>query len=149
MQLLLLLQLQESSDKNYIFIIKLDFILTLYYNANIKSSYYKYIIFGYNNMAKKGMIERELKRQNLAQKYSEKRKKILKEFSEAVSFEEKYSIHIKLQKLPRNSSQVRLRNRCWKTGKPRGFYRDFGLSRNMLREMGHQGLLPGLTKSSW
>ena len=92
-------------------------------------------------MAKKGMIERELKRQNLAQKYSEKRKKILKEFSEAVSFEEKYSIHIKLQKLPRNSSQVRLRNRCWKTGKPRGFYRDFGLSRNMLREMGHQGLL--------
>lgn len=100
-------------------------------------------------MAKKSLIERELKRQKLVNKYKIKRQEFLKEFFQAQSFEEKFLIHIKLQKLPRNSSKVRLRNRCWKTGRPRGFYRNFGLSRNMLREMGHQGLLPGLTKSSW
>ena len=100
-------------------------------------------------MAKKSLIERELKRQKLVNKYKIKRHELLKEFFQAQSFEEKFLIQTKLQKLPRNSSKVRLRNRCWKTGRPRGFYRNFGLSRNMLREMGHQGLLPGLTKSSW
>jgi small subunit ribosomal protein S14 len=100
-------------------------------------------------MAKKSMIQRELKRQKLVEKYKKKREEILKKFLQSENLEEKFSIHAKLQKLPRNSSKVRLRNRCWKTGRPRGFYRDFGLSRNMLREMGHQGLLPGLTKSSW
>nr|YP_010443704.1 ribosomal protein S14 [Merotricha bacillata]UTE94591.1 ribosomal protein S14 [Merotricha bacillata] len=100
-------------------------------------------------MAKKSLIERELKRQKLVNKYKIKRQELLKEFFQAQSFEEKFLIQTKLQKLPRNSSKVRLRNRCWKTGRPRGFYRNFGLSRNMLREMGHQGLLPGLTKSSW
>lgn len=100
-------------------------------------------------MAKKSLIERELKRQKLVNKYKIKRHELLKEFFQAQSFEEKFLIQTKIQKLPRNSSKVRLRNRCWKTGRPRGFYRNFGLSRNMLREMGHQGLLPGLTKSSW
>jgi small subunit ribosomal protein S14 len=100
-------------------------------------------------MAKKSMLERELKRQKLVQKYKQKREEILKKFLICDNFEEKFLIHNKIQKLPRNSSKVRLRNRCWKTGRPRGFYRDFGLSRNMLREMGHKGLLPGLTKSSW
>ena len=65
------------------------------------------------------------------------------------SYEEKLICNTKLQKLPRNSSKIRLRNRCWRTGRPRGFYRDFGLCRNMLREMAHEGLLPGVTKSSW
>ena len=55
----------------------------------------------------------------------------------------------KFEKLPRNSSPSRNRNRCWVTGRSRGFYRDFGLSRHVLREMAHEGLIPGLTKSSW
>jgi small subunit ribosomal protein S14 len=100
-------------------------------------------------MAKKSMIERELKRSKLVEKYRKKRKQLLEEFLNSNNYEEKLIIHSKLQKLPRNSAQVRLRNRCWRTGRPRGFYRDFGLSRNMLREMGHQGILPGLVKSSW
>jgi small subunit ribosomal protein S14 len=100
-------------------------------------------------MAKKSMVEREIKRQKLVQKYLRKRKEILEEFRNSKTYEESLKIHEKVQKLPRNSAKIRLRNRCWRTGRPRGFYRDFGLSRNMLREMGHQGLLPGLTKSSW
>ena len=100
-------------------------------------------------MAKKSMLEREKKRQKLVEKYKKKREKLLIDFSQSRNFEEKILIHHKLEKLPKNSSKTRLRNRCWKTGRPRGFYRDFGLCRNMLREMGHQGLLPGLTKSSW
>jgi len=54
-----------------------------------------------------------------------------------------------LQRLPGNSSPIRLKNRCWKTGRSRGFYRDFGLSRHVLREMAHECLLPGVVKSSW
>ena len=64
-------------------------------------------------------------------------------------FNMKLEIHFKIQKLPRNSAKIRIRNRCWKTGRPRGFYRDFGVSRHVLREMAHQCLLPGVTKSSW
>lgn len=100
-------------------------------------------------MAKKSMLERELKRQKLVNKYKKKKEILLKEFYLINEFEEKLLIHSKLQKIPRNASKIRLRNRCWRTGRPRGFYRDFGLSRNMLREMAHQGLLPGVTKSSW
>ena len=100
-------------------------------------------------MAKKSMVERELKRQKLVKKYEKKKKEIFVEFYNSSTYEEKLVIHGKLQKIPRNASKIRLRNRCWRTGRPRGFYRDFGLSRNMLREMGHQGLLPGVTKSSW
>lgn len=100
-------------------------------------------------MAKKSMIQRELKRQKLVEKYKQRRKEILEEISKCEIYEKKFALQTKLQKLPRNSCQIRLHNRCWKTGRPRGFYRDFGLSRNILREMGHQGLLPGLTKSSW
>jgi small subunit ribosomal protein S14 len=63
--------------------------------------------------------------------------------------EEKLQVHRKLQKLPRNSSPVRYRNRCAITGRPRGFFKDFGLSRHVLREYGLQGLLPGVRKASW
>ena len=63
--------------------------------------------------------------------------------------EEKLDIQRKLQNLPRNSNPVRLHNRCLITGRPKGFFRDFGLSRHVLREMAHEGFLPGLTKSSW
>jgi small subunit ribosomal protein S14 len=100
-------------------------------------------------MAKKSMVQREIKRIKLNQKYSKKRDNLLLEYSKADSFESKILIHNKIQKLPRNSSKIRIRNRCWKTGRPRGYYRDFGLSRHVLREMAHNCLLPGVTKSSW
>ena len=95
------------------------------------------------------MIQREIKRIKLNQKYAQKRNLLLLEYSNANDFESKLEIHSKIQKLPRNSASIRIRNRCWKTGRPRGYYRDFGVSRHVLREMAHQCLLPGVTKSSW
>jgi len=95
------------------------------------------------------MLEREYKRKKLVTKYSEKRKNILNELKNANSLEEKFSLNEKIQKLPRNSSSIRIRNRCWKTGKPRGFFRFFGLCRNVIRELAHECVLPGITKSSW
>ncbi|MEG3435563.1 30S ribosomal protein S14 [Pannus brasiliensis CCIBt3594] len=100
-------------------------------------------------MAKKSMIEREKKRDLLREKYAAKRAELKEQFRTAEDFEEKLAIHQQLQELPRNSSPVRHRNRCKVTGRPRGYYRDFGLSRNVLREWAHQGLLPGVVKSSW
>jgi small subunit ribosomal protein S14 len=100
-------------------------------------------------MAKKSMIEREKKRIRLEKKYSLKRAILLTEYRNEESFSGKLEIHSKIQKLPRNSAKTRIRNRCWKTGRPRGFFRDFGLSRHVFREMAHQCLLPGVTKSSW
>ncbi|MEM1170405.1 MAG: 30S ribosomal protein S14 [Cyanobacteria bacterium P01_H01_bin.35] len=100
-------------------------------------------------MAKKSMIEREKKRKKLVEKYAEKREELKQQFMEAEDLEEKIEIHRKLQRLPRNSAPNRVRNRCWLTGRPRGYYRDFGLSRNVIREMAHEGLLPGVVKSSW
>jgi small subunit ribosomal protein S14 len=100
-------------------------------------------------MAKKSMIQRELKRQRLVMKYAKKREAFKKALKETTVLKEKLVLHRKLQQLPRNSSFVRLHNRCLVTGRPKGFYRDFGLSRHVLREMAHQGLLPGVMKSSW
>jgi len=100
-------------------------------------------------MAKKSMIEREKKRVKLYKKYSLKRANLLKKYQNEKSFNLKLELHSKLQKLPRNSSKTRIRNRCWKTGRARGVFRDFGLSRHVFREMAHQCLLPGVTKSSW
>lgn len=101
-------------------------------------------------MAKKSMIAREVKREGLIKKYQAKRNE-LKEIirSPNSSFEEKENAQIQLQKLPRDSSQSRLRNRCKLTGRPHGFYRKFGLSRNKLREATMRGDVPGLTKASW
>jgi small subunit ribosomal protein S14 len=100
-------------------------------------------------MAKKSMIEREKKRQLTVDKYAEKRAALIEEFKNAATQKEKLAAHRKIQQLPRNSSATRLHNRCWVTGRPRGYYRPFGLSRNVLREWAHQGLLPGVVKSSW
>lgn len=100
-------------------------------------------------MAKKSMIEREKKRRKLVEKYAEKRAALKEEFDNAESQRQKLEIHRKIQNLPRNSAPTRMRNRCWVTGRPRGYYRDFGLSRHVLREWAHQGLLPGVVKSSW
>lgn len=95
------------------------------------------------------MIEREKKRQKMVEKYAEKREALKAEFENAGTQMEKLEAHRKIQQLPRNSAPSRLHNRCWVTGRPRGYYRDFGLSRNVLREWAHKGLLPGVVKSSW
>ena len=100
-------------------------------------------------MANKAMIQRELKRQRLVMKYAEKRLSLKKQILATISLKEKLDLHKKLQQLPRNSAPVRLHNRCLVTGRPKGYYRDFGLSRHVLREMAHEGLLPGVQKSSW
>ncbi len=100
-------------------------------------------------MAKKSMIARDEKRKELVARYADKRKALKEEFENATNQKEKLEIHRKLQQLPRNSSPTRVRNRCWATGRPRGYYRDFGLCRNQLREKAHAGLLPGVVKSSW
>nr|YP_009106200.1 ribosomal protein S14 [Binuclearia lauterbornii]AIT95048.1 ribosomal protein S14 [Binuclearia lauterbornii] len=100
-------------------------------------------------MAKKSMIERDNKRRRLFLKYSEKRIILKLKIKQADFLEEKLTLHRKLQQLPRNSSPVRLYNRCRITGRPKGFYRDFGLSRLVIREMVHDCLLPGVTKASW
>lgn len=100
-------------------------------------------------MAKKSMIERDKKRIKLHKKYALKRSSLLNNYQNEKSFNLRLELHSQLQKLPRNSSKTRIRNRCWKTGRPRGFFRDFGVSRHVLREMAHQCLLPGVTKSSW
>ena len=95
------------------------------------------------------MIQREKKRQALVLKYANKRKSIKKMIKDSSLFEEKFNYYRQFQELPRNSSSTRLHNRCLVTGRPKGFYRFFGLSRHVLREMAHNGLLPGVTKSSW
>jgi small subunit ribosomal protein S14 len=100
-------------------------------------------------MAKKSMVEREKKREKLIAKYAAKRQELKDQFASATSQQEKLTIHRQLQQLPRNSAPTRHRNRCWATGRPRGYYRDFGVSRHVLREMAHEGLLPGVVKSSW
>lgn len=101
-------------------------------------------------MAKKSMIARENKRNKLVQKYAVKRaalKELIRDPN--VSFEEKEAASLQLQKLPRDSSSARLRNRCNLTGRPHGYYRKFGLSRNKLREATMRGDVPGLSKASW
>jgi small subunit ribosomal protein S14 len=100
-------------------------------------------------MAKQSMIQRELKRVKLVVKYSKKRQEILFELKKEKNLDKIFVLQKKLQSMPPNSLPIRLRNRCWKTGRSRGVYRDFGLSRHVIREMAHQCLLPGLIKASW
>nr|YP_009705505.1 ribosomal protein S14 [Valeriana officinalis]YP_010464061.1 ribosomal protein S14 [Valeriana fauriei]QFQ35199.1 ribosomal protein S14 [Valeriana officinalis]UUL71412.1 ribosomal protein S14 [Valeriana fauriei]WRH31232.1 ribosomal protein S14 [Valeriana fauriei] len=100
-------------------------------------------------MARKCLIQREKKRQKLAQKYRLIRRSFKEEIRKVPSLSEKWEIFEKLQSLPRNSAPTRLRRRCFSTGRPRANYRDFGLSGHILREMVHACLLPGATRSSW
>ena len=95
------------------------------------------------------MIAREKKRIKLVNKFDKRRKDTKQKINTLSSFQDQLKIQEELQKLPRNSAKGRLRNRCWLTGRSRGFYRDFGLSRHVLREMSHDCLLPGVRKSSW
>lgn len=100
-------------------------------------------------MARKGLIQRENKRQKLEQKYHSIRRSLKKEIRQVLSLSDKWKIYGKLQSLPRNSAPTRLHRRCFSTGRPRANYRDFGLSGQILREMVHACLLPGATRSSW
>jgi len=95
------------------------------------------------------MLERETKRKSLVMKYAQKRKLIRNELKYADSLDEIFVLNQKIQKLPRNSASTRLRNRCWKTGRPRGYVRFFGLCRNAVRELAHDCVLPGVVKASW
>ena len=101
-------------------------------------------------MAKKSMINRELKRQQTVAKFAEKRAALKAVIANPnTSPEERWEAQIALQKQPRNASAARLRNRCRVTGRPHGVYRKFGLGRNKLREAAMRGDIPGLVKSSW
>lgn len=100
-------------------------------------------------MAKKSVCLRDDKRRALVIRFAERRQLLKQTILEAPSYEEKMAASHALQKLPRDSSRVRLRNRCEDTGRPRGYYRRFGLSRQKMRESAMRGEVPGLTKSSW
>lgn len=101
-------------------------------------------------MAKKSAIEKNKRRKRLVKKYAEKRTALKAAAKDdSLSLEERYAARLKLAKLPRNSAEVRVRNRCEVTGRPRGYYRKLKMSRVALRELGSKGLVPGLVKSSW
>ena len=101
-------------------------------------------------MAKKAMVERELRRQRKVKKY-EARRAALKEVinNRDLPMEERFKTSLKLAKLPRDSSATRLHNRCQLTGRPKGYYRKLKISRIALRELGGAGQIPGMVKSSW
>lgn len=101
-------------------------------------------------MAKKSMLERDRRRKELTVKLGAKRAELrAKIINVKASDEERQAAVVALQKLPRDSSRSRGRNRCGLTGRPRGFYRKFGLSRSKLREMMMKGVVPGVVKASW
>ena len=101
-------------------------------------------------MAKAAMIEREKKRARLVAKYADKRAK-LKEIAkdESLPMEERFRARLKLAKLPRNSSETRLHNRCQVSGRPKAYYRKLKMSRIALRDLASFGQIPGMVKSSW
>lgn len=102
-------------------------------------------------MAKKSMINRELKRLYLVNKYKQKRE-LLKDIIRKIdsySEEERVAAQEKLQKLPRDASPIRVQRRCSITGRPHAVYKKFGLSRNKLRELSMSGYIPGIRKASW
>ncbi len=101
-------------------------------------------------MAKKSMLAREVKRAKLAKKYADKRAELKKQvIDHSLPRVERMEAMMNLQKLPRDSNPNRQRNRCNLTGRPRGYYRRFGLGRNKLREIVMKGEAPGVTKASW
>lgn len=101
-------------------------------------------------MAKKSVVERNKKRERLIKKYASRRLRLKADaVDQALSAEERFDARLKLAKLPRNSSPDRYRLRCELTGRPRGNYRKFKLSRIAVRELASHGLIPGMVKSSW
>ena len=101
-------------------------------------------------MAKQSAIQKNLNREKLINRLKKKRDLIKKTLMDKnVPFEERIKAQIKMDSLPRNSSKNRFRNRCFFSGRPRGVYSKFGLSRIALREMASHGQIPGMTKASW
>jgi small subunit ribosomal protein S14 len=101
-------------------------------------------------MAKKSAIEKNNKRKKLAARYAAKREQLkAAAVDQNLGDQERFAARLKLAELPRNSSPTRIRNRCEITGRPRGFYRKLKMSRIALREMGNDGKVPGMVKSSW
>ena len=101
-------------------------------------------------MAKLSSVQKNLNRQKLIEKFSNKRKALKKKIMDkSISIEERLKLQNKLNDLPRNSANIRYRNRCKLTGRTRGVYRKFGLSRIKIRELSMSGDLPGMVKSSW
>ena len=101
-------------------------------------------------MAKTSAIQKNLKRMKLVKKYANKRaalKKIIK--NKKLELSERFAAQLKLNKLPKNSSKIRVRNRCEVSGRPHGVYRKLKISRIALRQLGLQGKIPGMVKSSW
>ncbi|GJL92434.1 30S ribosomal protein S14 [Hyphococcus sp.] len=101
-------------------------------------------------MAKKSMIERDLKRRRMAKKFESRRNRLKAIINDQdQSGEDRFAASLKLAELPRNSSKTRIRNRCQVTGRPRAYYRKLKMSRIALRLLGSAGKIPGLVKSSW
>jgi small subunit ribosomal protein S14 len=101
-------------------------------------------------MAKLAVINRQAKREATVKKYAEKRKQLLSMLRDPKATDDaRDQARVKLQELPRDSSPVRLRNRCAMTGRPRGTFRKFGLARNKIREIAMRGEIPGMIKASW
>ena len=101
-------------------------------------------------MAKQSSIQKDLNRRNIVKKFNEKRQSLKKQIMKKdLSIEERFKLQSKLNELPRDSSKIRVRNRCKLTGRTRGVYRKFGLSRIKIRELSMSGALPGVVKSSW
>lgn len=101
-------------------------------------------------MAKVSSIQKNEKRKKLTKSLKNKRQALkAKIYNKAISLEERFALVMELAKVPRNSARTRVRNRCALTGRPRGVYSKFELSRNMLRDFSGQGLIPGLIKASW
>ena len=101
-------------------------------------------------MAKKSKIVNNQYKIKLSNRLYDKRKKLLEQINNTdLSFDERQKYRLKLEKLPKNSNRIRVRNRCNVTGRPRGVYRKFGLSRITFREMALRGDIPGITKASW
>ena len=101
-------------------------------------------------MAKLSLINRDQKRRALVKKYAKKREALVSIINNSKASDEvRYAARLKLQQLPRNANPTRLRNRCAITGRPRGFFRKFGLGRNKLREFAMRGEVPGIVKASW
>ena len=101
-------------------------------------------------MAKLALINRQYKREKLVAKYAKKREALEAIVdNQKMSDEDRFAARLKLQALPRNANPTRLRNRCALTGRPRGYFRKFGLGRNKLREYAMRGEIPGIVKASW
>ena len=101
-------------------------------------------------MAKKSAVNRNLRVQALVKQYAAKRDALKAvAVDESLPLEERFEARLKLAELPRNSSKTRIRNRCQVTGRPRAYYRKLKMSRISLRDLGSNGLIPGLVKSSW